>query len=193
MPDIIQDWNVVQTGVGEMQAFLLSPDLYRPLGAVGHSNLPQLSVGVMLLAFQRLQASPVYHTRGDFITIDSQFQQICDHWKQNLELKIGKEYPARLRQWGLSFSEMETGPDAKPGLYSYEIRLRVMLDLFIQRYPAVTHGPDPALAGLDQRLRAWLASSKRRQVIVDEKPGFVWEADLANGFPRERFWYLYLD
>jgi hypothetical protein len=192
MPDLKQDWLMVQAGVGEMQDFLLSPDLYRPLGAREKLLLPQLSYGGMLLAFHRLQFSQEYSGSVEMKTIHSRFLQICEGWKQNAENKAGREYSARLRQWTHSFAEIEAGPEAKPGNYSYEIRLRVMLELFSELYPVLEKDADPLLSGLDQRLRIWLAKNPQKQPAQNSSQGFIWESDLERGFSKERFWYLYI-
>jgi hypothetical protein len=192
VPDLKQDWLMVQAGVGEMQELLLSPDLYRPLGAREKLLLPQLSYGGMLLAFRRLQFSQEYSGSDEVKIIRSRFLQICQQWKQNAEIKAGREYQARLRQWTQFFEEIEAGPDAKPGNYSFEIRVRVILDLFSELYPTIGKDSDTLLSNLNLRLRTWLAKNPQKQATENVSSGFIWESGLERGFPKERFWYLYI-
>jgi len=177
MPSANQDWDFLQAALPELKTYLLSDELFWPLG--GRNRL-RLTPGNLLLARQRLAAralSPVDEAR--LIKWDQEFETLLVKWPVAWEKKVAHEFASRLRQWRNYLEDYRRAPDACAADYPYEVRLRVILELLGEEtdLDATDRG---LLAGLDTQLRA------------DFLPGdFLWEADLQPAFPRETYWYLY--
>jgi hypothetical protein len=166
--------------VSELPEFILSKEIYWPIGIQTNrnfaSNLPQLSLGNIRLASARLAAGT---GSGEAAPLISAVDQVFTKWRSNWAKKAMLEYASRLNLWKDRLGELISDPSQ--AIYRYQIRLRVILDLLRDDLLV-----DPAqaqidmLAGIDARLRAATISSE-----------FIWDIDIQNGFPSERFWYLY--
>lgn len=170
-----QDKAYLEAGIPELGDYLLSKELYWPIRARGYS-LPRLTIGGLLLAQARLEA------RGERIVSHlAQFEGIRSKWRVAWETKAGREVGARMRLWSNFLADYLQNPENHADAYRHEVRYRVMLHLLLAE---LSKPPDEqeALSKLDGTLRAMLSPS-----------GFIWEADLESGFPREVYWYLYGD
>lgn len=142
------------------------------------ADLPALTVGGVLLIRRtlavrrrRLPVGPA----ADYDRLESQAGALFNSWPVNIEKKALKEIAARLSQWSGMQEDLGEG-------YSTAVTPRVHLSLllaFVARRPEAGSF-QKRLAGLDARLRARLVGGE-----------FVWEADLAEAFPRAEFWFLY--
>jgi hypothetical protein len=171
----IQDLSYLRNAVGVFEDFLLSNEIYWPMGRM------RLSLGRLLLALTRLQARPLpAGEKSEFERLERQIMQARDHWRTNWERKAAREIPARLTLWRDYLEDLFREPKEHAAEYRYEVRLRVMLELLMQEAHGAAGAQAGELALLDQRLRNALM------------PGdFIWEAEMARGFPPQPFWYLY--
>jgi len=65
-------------------------------------------------------------------------------------------------------------------LYGYEVRLRVLLNLLGAEIKEVESALQEHLDSLDLLLQALFISGE-----------FIWESELADGFPVDQYWYLW--
>ena len=178
------DLQYLQAGLDQLESYLLSKDLYRPIGiqaARGQPPYPQLTLGWLLLA--RLRAQSTAQTPAECLELERitrQLDVLRSRWRTAWGDKAQAEFRARLNLWRDFLEEYRQDPASNYDRYAYEVNRRLLLELLA---PEATHLPEAdlqALAGLDGLLRA---------VFV---PGaFIWEPFLAPGFPQPTFWYLY--
>jgi hypothetical protein len=105
---------------------------------------------------------------------------IAAKWRQAWQNKSGRDYSARLRLWRDFLEEYRAQPDNHIDRYPYEVGRRVQLELLANQLDEIPAAEHELLAGLDKVLGT-----------VFVPGGFVWEADLASGFPNPPFWYLF--
>jgi len=184
MTTIEYDLIFVRTGVEVLEAYLLADDLYWSTGArspAGEPAYPQLTLGSLLLAIQRLHGRPLAAKQEtDLVLFEHRLNEIQTRWRVAWERKSEREISARLKLWRDFLEDYRSNPENHTDRYAYEVNRRVMLELLI---PFATNLPTAELdmlSGLDQLLHA---------VFV---PGdFIWDAELVNSFPPQPYWYLY--
>ena len=184
MPDPDGDLDYLRAGLQNLEAYLLSGELYWRIGAPakpGEPPFPSLTLSGLLLARSRLSAYP--------LSLDMQFEReriyaeldrIQTRWRLAWENKAAREFHARLNLWQSYMEDYRDDPGNHADRYPYEVSRRVMLELLM---PVVEHrvGVETAmLTGLDEILKS---------VFV---PGeFIWDKALSPVFPMQPFWYLY--
>jgi hypothetical protein len=184
MPSVEFEIAYLNAGVSLLESYLLSNDLYWSIGSQapgGQGAFPQLTIGSLLLSQARLHARRLdEQQRSRLAAIDQELYACQYRWRTAWNKKSAQEFSARLKLWGDFLGEYRLSPENHADRYAYEVRRRVMLDLLT---PFVPH-PPPAetelLSGLDALLNSVLVGGK-----------FIWEPDIAGGFPPERYWYLY--
>lgn len=173
------DMKYLQGAVSELEPYLLSHELYWPLGS-GYTRgmvSSRLSLGALLLTIKRLESST---GQGEVSVLLEQVESASRQWRVHWQKKAAREFESRLNLWQNAFAELLDRPSQDQGLYSVEIRNRTMLDLLRVDAEGIPPHELTRLEGLDHRLKARLVPS-----------GFIWEADLEPAFPRDKFWYLY--
>jgi len=174
----------LQAGLDQLESYLLSKDLYRPIGiraAHGQPPYPQLTLGWLLLARLRAQATSQTPAQlAELQRLSQQVDALRSRWRTAWGDKAQAEFRARLNLWRDFLEEYRQAPASNYDRYAYEVNRRLLLELLA---PEATHLPEAdlqALAGLDGLLRAVLAPA-----------AFIWEPVLAPSFPQPTFWYLY--
>lgn len=179
MSKIEEDRAFLKSALPELPDFLLSKEIYWPLethGQISTRSLSRISLGNIRLAAARLDS--LRDDPGDALWT-AEIDRLFEKWRSNWAKKAALEYSSRLTLWRDLLEELLADP--AEAVYRYEIRSRVILELLqkdLLAEPRV-HEQD-FLAGLDARLRG-----------ASEEHGFIWEAELQAGFPRDPYWYLY--
>ncbi len=172
MATLEQDRQFLLAGIPELQAYLLSKELYYPITARG-VDLPRLTLGGVLLALARLRGA------NQAADLEGAVEAIRLKWRSAWEAKASREVRARLALWQNYLADVRQNPDQHAPYYRQEVRVRAMLDLLLADLPQ--EAPETtSLHDLDERLR--------RMLIPGE---FVWEPAVQAAFPPETFWYLY--
>lgn len=174
------DLEYLQGAVSSLESYLLSKELYYPLGGPFNSGMvsSRLSLGALLLTLARLQADPGSST--NLLSVQEQVNELRSRWRVHWENKAAKEFAARLTLWQNALSELGGTAGADQAVYPVEVRNRVILELLRREAGTLPENEISRLAGLDHRLRA-------RFIPGD----FVWDADWIPAFPQDTFWYLY--
>lgn len=180
-----KDWSFAKAALPELERFLLAPGIYwelSPAPMVRHSaGLDRLSLGSFLLSLARLRAfSSVNPARAQLDRLVSEVENIRGQWRANWSRKAAQEFPERLHLW-VNFLDDAAG-DALDLQRSYprQVSGRVILDLLAGEIIPPLPTSFARLERLDQQLRDLT------------QPGvFVWEPELAGGFPESKYWYLY--
>ena len=178
------DLRYLKAGVDELESYLLSENLYWPLDVKAQANepaFPNLTLGNLLLSKARLLAR--HRTLEQDLQLGAilpRLDQVRSQWRAAWNKKAARSLHSRLNTWRDFLEEYRKAPDAHYDRYAYEVGRRVMLDLLLPELGA----PQEELTGLLSRLDALL------QTLL--LPGnFIWDAELAGGFPPADFWYLY--
>ena len=168
-----KDKAYLEASIPELEAYLLSNELYWPVTSRGY-NLPRLTIGGVLLAKVRLLA------RGERIeSLVTRLDAVRSKWRTAWETKAGRGFQSRTGLWSNYLKDYRQSPEGNADAYPHEVSNRVMLQLLLAELPA---SPPEAgtLSQLDIMLRVGFVSGD-----------FIWETDLQPGFPREEYWFLY--
>lgn len=183
MPAADYDLRYLRAGVDQLEDYLLSEDVYRPIGVSaprGKPPYPQLTLGWILLYTRRIgcvNLTPAQRAEAD--RLSSLLDLLRSRWRTAWESKASREFSIRLVQWGNFLQDYREASEANFDRFAYEVNRRVLLQL-LKSEAVVSESELEMLAGLDSILKAYLA------------PGsFIWESGLADGFRQPVFWYLY--
>ena len=184
VPSVEHEFGYLRAAIPILENYLLSKDLYWSLADSaprGEPAYPQLTIGNLLLAHARLNACLLsFEQQIDLERLDNKLWAIAAKWRQAWEMKVGRDFSARLRLWRDFLEEYRAQPANHVDRYPYEVGRRVQLELLVNQLEEIPAAEQDLLAGLDKILGA-----------VFVPGGFVWDADLINGFPNPPFWYLY--
>jgi hypothetical protein len=164
-----------ETGVSELQDYLLSENLYWRLSPKKGGELPMLTVGGLLLARRRLQAAP--HLRLD--SLDFTLHTLRSKWRSAWERKVRHETRARTELWHNFLADYRHAPDQHADAYPQQVRWRVIIHLLLQELEGLPAEAE-ALTELDRILRLSFIPGR-----------FIWDPELAPSFERDPVWYLY--
>jgi hypothetical protein len=117
---------------------------------------------------------------GRVYKVETRLDEIITKWRVAWEQKTAQEFRARLNLWRDFLEEYRQNQEANADRYPYEVQRRVMIDLLEVWSADISRAESELLSALDQLLKSvWI-------------PGdFIWDDNLAPGFPPDRFWYLY--
>lgn len=185
MKDKEYDLAYLSNGLDELESYLLSNELFwpitgRPPGI--SSSFFKLTLGNLLLSVQRLSA--YQHSRSfsaaenaEYTRLRARLDVTHQKWQSAWERKADLEYPSRFNQWIHILQELHKETERNAPYYPNEVRIRALLEL-LDPYTRESERYDMAL--LDTALKKMLEPSP-----------FIWDAELAPGFPEETYWYLY--
>lgn len=184
MVSSLYDIVYLRAGVDVLERYLLSRDLYWPIGAnppAGEPVYPRLTLSGLLLARARLRSRLLsQERRSEHEDLHAQMDAIHSRWRVAWEKKASREYHSRLNLWRDFLEEYRASQQNNSDRYAYEVSRRVMLHMLEPDAAGVPQVELDMLKGLDRILRAVLLPG-----------GFVWEPELEQGFPTDPFWYLY--
>jgi hypothetical protein len=184
MPSIEYDLRYLKAGLIDLEGYLLSKELYWPLGATppkGEPPYSRLTMGGLVMAAHNLQyrnLDPQQQAQVDELKL--RLEQQKSKWRLAWEKKATRAFSERLRLWRDFVEDYRSGPNSNADRYPYEVRRRVMLHLLAPETSETPREEVEMLSALDSLLRAVLL------------PGpFVWETDLMQAYPQTTYWYLY--
>ncbi len=126
-----QDIQYLSAGVPELENYLLSKELYYPIGG----SLPQLTLGGILLSLARAGTNAAKYAR--------QVEATRSKWRAAWEAKAEREVRARSDLWMNYLAEYREDRKTGARLYSQNVRYRAMLSLLGQ----ANHDSDSFLRG----------------------------------------------
>ncbi len=188
MPSAQYDFVFFKEGVPELEKYLLSPEIYWPLGIrspKGERPYPRLTLGWLLLSRQRLQG----HLRAgnlsaeqspELETLRRELAGVSQRWQVAWEQKAAAEFSSRLKLWQRYMNNYRNDSAGFVGGYRYEVQRRAMLTLLSEETAGIPDSDRELLRGMDAYLRGVLRGDD-----------FVWDHNLAVAFSARRFWYLY--
>jgi hypothetical protein len=114
---IQKDIEYLSAGVPELEHYLLSNELYYPIGL----NLPQLTLGGILLSIARAGTQAA--------KFEAQVEAVHSKWRTAWDAKSNREARARSELWANYLAEYLEDPKAGVRLYSQNVRYRAMISL----------------------------------------------------------------
>jgi hypothetical protein len=184
MKDFDYDIRYVEAGLEVLKDYLLSEEMFWPLSVqppVDMPPYPRLTLGGLLLSVRRLfgyQKTFIQEERLNRAEVH--LDTIRSQWRVAWENKAKHNFSTRFHMWRDFIEEYRGNPQDNADRYAYEVRLRVMLQLLQGEAGKLEPLELDLLHALDEFLKAAL-----------DLGGFVWEAQLQNGFPVSVYWYLY--
>jgi hypothetical protein len=185
---IIKEFNYdigyTEAGLDVLQDYLLSTEMFWPLSVHPPSSeppYPRFTLGGLLLSLKRLAAYQKSTDQEEQLNrVNLRLEFIRSQWRVAWENKAVHNFNTRLHMWRDFIEEYRGNPQENADRYSYEVRLRVMLQLLQGEAGRLEPSALDLLRAVDNYLKATLAQGS-----------FVWEAELQNGFPVSDYWYLY--
>lgn len=184
MQPFAQDWAFARAGVSELQAYLLSKELYWQLSPLKEDRaagrLPSLTPGNLLLSMRKLGALEWSgDQRSAFRVLEKQYTALRAQWRSAWLQKANREGAARLKLWQ-DYLEESAREGGRLVDYPFQLRWRTVIDLLVEDGVELPLPQAQVLHALDERLR----------ILTQEAP-FAWEDSASTVFPPDRFWYLY--
>ena len=180
MKSASKDLRFLTAGVEILEDYLLSNNLNWPVstGVPYHHQFNLGNLELVLTRLQNFKLTPAQQTRLD--TLVAQINTIRERWRSTWGQKAGTEFHFRLNLWRNFLIDYEESAELNFDRYAHEVTQRVQLQLLMKDAEGILTEEIELLDGLDKILRSTF------------KPGnFIWEADLASGFPPQLYWYLY--
>lgn len=174
----------LQAGLKELEPYLLSNQLFWPVNAspsLGETGYPKFTLGGFL--FFGLCARTLAKTASQVAaihSIEADMNSFRTRWQVAWERKASWEVGSRLRQWGNVLKENRQDPEEHLDYYRYEVRWRVFIQLLLSEIREMITAQQEQLDGQDAILRAFFNPG-----------GFIWEPELATGFPSDPYWFLW--
>lgn len=177
----------LEAGTEELKNYLLSKELFWPTSLKVVRNMPpypELTLGNLLLSQTLACTLMTNTTTTSEQTIrqqkyDAHIDETRNRWRVAWENKANREYISRLRQWSETLKEFRDDYKKNAMYYPAQVRLRVLLEL-LRCELNTSQFQDSGLEGLDNLLRRLFKDGD-----------FVWQGDVASGFPKDVYWYLW--
>lgn len=184
MPSIEYDLVYLRGGLADLEAYLLSDELYWPIGVKpprGDPPYPRLTLGGILFSRQNLVNRGLDAAQSqEYSELTAKLNEMRLHWQTAWQAKARRSFSSRLVQWSNFMDDYRKQPENNTDRYAYEVRGRVMLQLLEPESQAIPTAELDLVNGLDRVLQASF------------RPGsFVWDSGLSPCYPQSQFWYLY--
>lgn len=170
MPALNKELSYFKAGLKALENYLLSESLYWVL----EEQPIQLTIGGLLLCGKRIEA---FSGISEWPALYNQLDVIRSRWLAHWENKVLYEIHARIDLWKNALLEIQE--DSSADYYPQRVSWRVMLQLLLGETSRASKEME-TINELDMILKtSW-------------RPGpFIWEAQLANAFPGQDYWFLY--
>jgi hypothetical protein len=186
--DLERDLLILEATAAGLKDHLLGDALYWTLGARPGTGrlLPKGTLGGLLLRLHRLEAlRHLLSAEQDnrYVRVRSDAEHELDRWAVQAEEKALREMRARLHAWGEYLEECEVSTSRCVDEYAMQAEGRTVVELLAEYAGSAAQSEDmqAALAGVDRRLHE-----------LCKLGDFVWDPAMMPAFPRERFWWLYV-
>lgn len=185
--DFQSDWEFLREAVPDLRRYVISTDLYWPLrltaATPGSIQTPQLTIGSLSLSLTRLSALALPSERAiELAQLKTQVAQVRDEWRANWAKKAARETGSRLNLWIQYLRELRDDPRQQSSYYVNEVRQRVILRLLQpELLEALPAHEGEQLSMLDAILHGLTYTAD-----------FIWEPEIQSAFPREDFWFLWV-
>lgn len=170
--EILSDW----------ESFLFSNEIYWQLNLSNKKFSPserrvRISAGRLLIASFILKS----HILLEKNLILNQFLELKNKWMANWQKKVSQELPVRIRQWNQFIHDLRSDSEFSQPQMNNQLQIRLMIGLLIEDMDELERGKFlQQITVLDQKYK-----------YATLEDGFIWESELSEIFPPEKYWYLY--
>jgi hypothetical protein len=175
MKDTSSDLEFYLDGVGDLEEYLLSKEIYWNL-----PGLPRLTIGNLLLT--RIRLINGINNLEDLEKVKQftvRLEKIRAKWKFAWENKIKAEIGSRITLWENYLADYQSDPVEYSQAYYEEVRWRVIIQLLSNELSG-NFKEDIVLKNLDEKLR-----------IMFIPGSFIWSNQWLKDYPSDEFWFLY--
>jgi hypothetical protein len=193
MDSLDADRNLVKGSVEDLSAYLDSNELFWPLSTPGSGarNTIALTIGNLLLSMERLKAIGRLQELDGAIRI---IMAIKESRKTVWILKSAKEIVVRINLWHVNLNRILK--DTKKDEFEYReiIKDRVLLELLKIQLVSEKAAFEVVKSKISKiGISLNLLDELDAQLKTFPSGEFVWDKRLVEAFPREVFWFLYMD
>jgi hypothetical protein len=180
-----KEWGFLRAAVPDLQDYLFSAQLYWPLN-VEIPGQPResssLTPGNLMLVLRQLSSIPFSQPLEDELKmLIHKVEFIRERWQANWQKKAASEFPQRVKLWENYLRDLKTHSQKSEHEYRQAVRWRTISQLLGDEMGFNALAENEPLTILDKMLEAITVSGS-----------FVWQAEMENGFPKEKFWFLYI-
>lgn len=173
---------ILKEAIPDWDSFLFSNEIYWQLNLSNKEfssaeRRVRISAGRLLISFYLL--NHLDQSEGNLIA--DRFRLLKNEWSANWQKKAINELPVRLRQWNQFVDDLRVDADFSQPQLQNQLQIRLMVGLLM----------DDINADEGDKFLSLLESLDLRYKQLTIKNNFVWEEELAEIFPYEKFWYLY--
>lgn len=175
--------NLLSLQLDELKAYLLSPELFWPLGG-RLGDTPRLTLGNLLINLRALQARSenlVPPLQNQLARLEGSWQRSREEWAAAISKKALQEMRARLNLWRGYLEDLDEGLGSRL-YYATEVRNRVLFELLTSLPPK-----DEEYDNLREAMR----SLDARFASMSSPAPFTWDSAYSETFPKDRFPVLY--
>jgi hypothetical protein len=174
----------LEGGVEVLDDYLLSSEMFWSVGVPAAEEgveLPQLTMGGLLLSRAIVRGSRLSAgQRERFEKVDTHIEEVRTRWRVAWERKCQHSFSTRLTTWRDFLVEYRAQPEEHADRYANVVKFRVMLQLLLKEKVQIGEAELGLLSTMDKILHNIL------------QPGpFIWDAQQAEGFPVDEYWFLY--
>jgi hypothetical protein len=179
---------IIRATIPEWKPFIFSKEIFWPLSFDREVPLqgiliPRLSSGRLLLALRLLKIYSDYDLdiqkaiKGDV----DELMVLINDWQANWMDKVSQEFPARIRQWNQTINDLISPSGISNSQYNSQVYVRLLLDFLVEN----------CNSNLENPLKNDLKLADKILLKNTFSSTFIWDPILKDGFPEERYWYLY--
>jgi hypothetical protein len=187
---IAQDLREAKAMAEGLDGYLKQDSLYGAVGGGGFFSfnpMPALTIGALLMRLRRLhllsdQLSA--EQRQELDAAQKTHDAVSDEWRSHYDTRLNREALSRIKAIKPYLDEAASDPKLAARSYKPETLRRTIVEecLIAMAERGMEHDDLSKQArGMDQRLRRYL-----------EPADFQWDHALEAVYPRERFWWLYM-
>ena len=119
------DLGYLQTGLAEIEPYLLSGELFWPLG-----TYPRLTIGGLLFALARCRVQDLSPSKQSRLQkCQSLLDSTRTRWQTAWRKKSEREFVSRLKQWQHYINDLTQNPDKHIPYYQTDVRARSFISL----------------------------------------------------------------
>lgn len=188
-----RDLRILAAMAEQVRTYLLEDALFWPISGSVRGGMPRLTIGGLLLRKNRLTAlrhllSAKQETRIDEAV--AAFEEARDEWAMRYDARIVREWDMRMGLLQAFLGDCLDSESNKRDCGDYwpsQAEQRTMLHHLQDESESRKTFSDrqrTALAHIDRGLRQFL--------IFDEQNAFLWAGELADVYPRDPYWWLWV-
>lgn len=187
---VAQDLKEAQAFVDSLETYVQGDQVYGTVGGGWFTGgrMPALTAGSLAMRLRRLRALQ-HQLSGEQLEqlakIEAKRDSVIRDWREHYRAKLEREVNSRLDAMRPFFNEAKTDPKLAAKVYGPEVLRRTIAEEALIALEELGEDVSPL------RLKAKAADSELRRYV---KPGqFAWAEALMPAYPRERFWWMYVE